>query len=105
MRADSERRRRFDALFETYKLDVSAYCSWRLGSPADTEDAVAEVFLVAWRRLDDAPPDGAAKVWLFAIARRVVANQRRSRQRVDALRQRVAREPAPAVPHAAAGSR
>jgi RNA polymerase sigma-70 factor (ECF subfamily) len=104
-RADIERRQRFDALFATYKLEVSAYCSWRLGSAADAEDAVAEVFLVAWRRLDDAPPDDAAKVWLYAVARRVIANQRRAQRRVDALRQRVAREPAAAMPHTAGGSR
>ena len=52
---ERERKRRFDALFETYKSDVVAYCGWRAGSASDAQDAVAEVFLTAWRRLDDMP--------------------------------------------------
>jgi RNA polymerase sigma factor (sigma-70 family) len=89
---ESERRRRFDALFASYSSDVVAYCGWRAGSASDAQDAVAEVFLTAWRRLDDLPEGDAARVWLYATARRVVANQRRSRRRRAALTERLAVE-------------
>jgi RNA polymerase sigma-70 factor (ECF subfamily) len=87
---ERERGRRFDALFEAHGPDVVAYCGWRVGSASDAEEAVAEVFLTAWRRLDDVPGGDAAKVWLYATARRVIANQRRSTLRRAALAARLA---------------
>jgi RNA polymerase sigma-70 factor (ECF subfamily) len=87
---ERERRRRFDALFEAHSSDVVAYCGWRAGSASDAEEAVAEVFLTAWRRLDDVPRGEAARVWLYATARRVIANQRRSTRRRIALTERIA---------------
>jgi RNA polymerase sigma factor (sigma-70 family) len=87
--AESERTRRFDALFESYSSDIVAYCSWRAGSASDAQDAVSEVFLTAWRRLDDVPEGDAARVWLYATARRVMANQRRSSRRRAALQERL----------------
>jgi RNA polymerase sigma-70 factor (ECF subfamily) len=39
-------------------------------------EGLAETFLVAWRRLDDVPDDPLP--WLYRVARRVLANQRRS---------------------------
>lgn len=91
---ERERARRFDALFASYSPDIVAYCGWRAVSAADAQDAVAEVFLTAWRRLDELPQGDAARVWLYATARRVIANQRRSSRRHLALRERLAREAA-----------
>ena len=91
-----EREHRFDALFEAYRSDIVAYCSWRARSQSDAQDAVAEVFLTAWRRLDDVPNGYAARVWLYAIARRVLANQRRSLRRRLALQERLKIEATPA---------
>jgi RNA polymerase sigma factor (sigma-70 family) len=91
---ESERRSRFDALFEAYSADIVAYCGWRAGSAGDAQDAVAEVFLVAWRRLDQVPDGDAGRVWLYATARKVIANQRRSRRRREALHERLALEAA-----------
>jgi RNA polymerase sigma factor (sigma-70 family) len=93
---DSGRRRRFDELFASYSSDIVAYCGWRAGSPSDAQDAFAEVFLTAWRRLDDVPVGDAARVWLYATARRVIANQRRSNRRRVALQERLAHEAAAA---------
>jgi RNA polymerase sigma factor (sigma-70 family) len=90
--ADHERRRRFDGLFEAYGTDIVAFCRWRAGSPADAQDAVSDVFLAAWRRLDDVPEGDAARIWLYGTARRVLANQRRSSRRRDALRERLTHE-------------
>jgi RNA polymerase sigma factor (sigma-70 family) len=91
-----ERRQRFDALFASYSSDIVAYCGWRAGTPSDAQDAVAEVFLTAWRRLERVPAGDAARVWLYATARRVLANQRRSTRRRLALQQRLVLE-APTV--------
>jgi RNA polymerase sigma factor (sigma-70 family) len=89
---ESERRRRFEALFAAYGGDVVSYCGWRTRSPSDAQDAVAEVFLTAWRRLDDVPEGEAARIWLYATARRVVANMRRSHRRRRALQERLTLE-------------
>jgi RNA polymerase sigma-70 factor (ECF subfamily) len=63
------------------------------GLPDTTQidDAVAEVFAVAWRRLDQVPPQPLP--WLLAVARRVCANARRSQSRARRLRDRLRREP------------
>jgi RNA polymerase sigma-70 factor (ECF subfamily) len=91
---ESKRRQRFDALFAAYSSDIVAYCGWRAGA-SDAQDAVAEVFLTTWRRLDDVPDGDGARVWLYATARRVIANQRRSARRRVALQERLTIEAAP----------
>jgi RNA polymerase sigma-70 factor (ECF subfamily) len=88
-----ERARRFDELFEAYCPDIVSYCRWRAVSHTDAEDAVSEVFLTAWRRLADIPRGPDARLWLYATARRVLANQRRSHRRSAALVERLASEP------------
>jgi RNA polymerase sigma-70 factor (ECF subfamily) len=95
---EGERRRRFDALFASYSSDVVAYCGWRAGSASDAQDAAAEVFLAAWRRLDALGEGDAARVWLYATARRVIANQRRSTRRRAALYERLASDAISARP-------
>jgi RNA polymerase sigma factor (sigma-70 family) len=92
----SERERRFDALFAAHGADVLAFCSWRAASASDAQDAAADVFLTAWRRLHELPEGDGARMWLYATARRVIANQRRSRRRRDALHERMALETVPA---------
>jgi RNA polymerase sigma-70 factor, ECF subfamily len=94
---EHERKQRFEGLFEAYRADIVAFCSWRAGSATDAQDAVADVFLVAWRRLDEVPDGDAARVWLYAAARRVLANQRRSRRRRLALHERLSVEAASGV--------
>ena len=86
-----EARNRFDTLFDTHYLAVSRYCVRRLGS-ADGEDAAAEVFAIAWRRLDQVPADETTRAWLLAVAYRVVGNQYRSRRRRNRLSERLLTE-------------
>src|SRR5215212_10070116 len=88
------REKRFEGLFRASYPAVRAY-ALRRTSPETAQDAVSETFLVAWRRLDDVPAD--ALPWLYAVARRVLANQRRGADRSDALAERLAsHEPPPA---------
>jgi RNA polymerase sigma factor (sigma-70 family) len=61
----------------------------RTGQRADAEDVVAGTFAVAWRRFADAPAEELRLAWLYAIAARVLANQRRSLRRLAALRSRL----------------
>jgi RNA polymerase sigma factor (sigma-70 family) len=82
-------RERFERVFGEHFRAVSAY-ALRRASDADAEEAVAETFLVAWRRLDEMPSD--PKPWLLGVTRRVLANQRRAAGRREALRARVAGE-------------
>jgi RNA polymerase sigma factor (sigma-70 family) len=87
--AERERRRRFDALFRENIAGVASYCGWRSRSSGDEQDAVAEVFLTAWRRLGDVPDGEAARPWLYATARRVMANQARSYARRARLNEKL----------------
>ncbi|HEU0019325.1 MAG TPA: sigma-70 family RNA polymerase sigma factor [Thermoleophilaceae bacterium] len=74
-------------MFREHHAGVCAYAQRR--APAElAQDAVAETFLVAWRRLDDVPAD--ALPWLYGVARRALANQRRSAARGAALAERIA---------------
>jgi RNA polymerase sigma-70 factor (ECF subfamily) len=81
-----------EALFAAHYDDVLAYALRRSDGEA-AQDVVAETFLVAWRRLEVVPDD--ALPWLYGVARRVLANQRRSDRRRDALAQRLAAHAAP----------
>lgn len=80
---------KFATLVDRHDRQVLAYCVRRATSLADAEDAAAEVFTIAWRSRNDAPDPGVALPWLFAIARRVLANQRRGNERRARLTLRV----------------
>jgi len=53
----------------------------------DVHDVLSETFLTAWRKLDALPED--AVPWLFATARRHIANRNRSTRRRQALSDRL----------------
>jgi RNA polymerase sigma-70 factor (ECF subfamily) len=69
-----DRRLRFEAMFTQHYPQVLAYVRRRTSD--DPADTVSEVFLTAWRRFDRVPGD--ALPWLLAVARRALANRRRS---------------------------
>jgi RNA polymerase sigma factor (sigma-70 family) len=81
---------RFEACFRDHYASLLAFALRRLPRREAAEDAVSEIFAVAWRRRD-AIPDPAGP-WLYAVALRVLANQRRSDQRRQALDDRIAAE-------------
>lgn len=81
---------RFDALYRRYLAQVYSYAFYELGDHHEAEDATERTFLAALANLDrfeerarPADGDGAStfRVWLFRIARNIVANQRRGRRR------------------------
>lgn len=80
---------RFETLYNEHAAAVVAYTRRRV-SPSDADDVVAEVFLTAWRRLEDIPDD--AGIWLLGVARRTLANKRRSQGRQAALQTRLTDE-------------
>jgi RNA polymerase sigma-70 factor, ECF subfamily len=49
------------------------YAVRRLGVADDAGDAVADTFAVAWRRIAEVPPPPQDRLWLYGVARRVVA--------------------------------
>jgi RNA polymerase sigma-70 factor (ECF subfamily) len=51
------------------------------------DDAIADTFLVAWRRLDEIPD--RTLPWLLGVARRVLADQRRAVRRRRSLSERL----------------
>ncbi|MBV8947077.1 MAG: RNA polymerase sigma factor [Solirubrobacterales bacterium] len=86
MRTDSERRMRFEAMFVTHHDAVRRYIVRRQAAPL-VDDAIAETFLVAWRRLDEIPD--RTLPWLLGVARRVLADQRRAVYRRRSLSERL----------------
>ncbi|MGH2891116.1 MAG: RNA polymerase sigma factor [Solirubrobacteraceae bacterium] len=84
-----EPRDRFESLYLTHAGAVRAYAR-RRGSAGQADDVVAEVFMSAWRRLDEVPAQAAP--WLLGIARGVLSNQRRAEERSAALLTRLTNE-------------
>jgi len=78
-------RRVYAATFEP----LLAYALRRVEQPADAADVVAETFLVAWRRRREIPAEGEARLWLYGVARRVLANHHRGGVRRERLGQRL----------------
>lgn len=84
----AEAEQRFNELFVSHHVDIFRYCLRRLDQ-SEAEDATAEVFAVAWRRLDQIPDTDLARAWLLAAAYRVVGNQYRGRARRGRLSARL----------------
>ena len=80
----------FESMFRNHVGAVHAY-ALRRSDAATADEVVADTFLVCWRRLDRVPDD--ALPWLYAVARRCLANRLRAGRREQA---RTAPAPAPA---------
>lgn len=84
---------RFRRLFDAAYRPLLAYALRRTEHAADAEEIVAETLLVAWRRRRDMPAREEVP-WLYGVARRVLANQRRGqarRRRLERLLQPLVR--------------
>lgn len=71
----------FAALYRLHGSAMLAYFRRRLSVP-EADDAVADVFEIAWRRFESIPTDAdRARAWLYGVARNVVHNRVRTRSR------------------------
>jgi RNA polymerase sigma-70 factor (ECF subfamily) len=85
---------KFDALYRKYLAQVYAYALYELADHHAAEDATERTFLRALAALPrfreqacpEAGPEASTfRVWLFRIARNVVANEHRTRRRHPAV--------------------
>ena len=81
---------RFDALYRKYLAQVYNFAVYELGDHHEAEDATERTFLSALAGLtgfeerarpEDGPDASTFRIWLFRIARNVVAERRRGRRR------------------------
>jgi RNA polymerase sigma-70 factor (ECF subfamily) len=70
------RRAEVEALFLSTRAPLLAYLRRRVDPDTATE-LLAEVYLVAWRRHADLPTGDEARLWLFGVARTLVASHHR----------------------------
>lgn len=84
--------RRFESLYREYYGHLMRYAARRADSGHEA-DVVAETFTIAWQHLDQLRDENALP-WLYGIARRVLANDRRGRYRRVRLASRLSAEPA-----------
>ena len=85
----AERSARFRALYQAEVVALLGYAARRVGRAEDAADIVADVFTVAWRRIDEVPAADAARPWLYGVARNVLSNHRRGAWRQDRLTDRL----------------
>lgn len=87
--SEADKRSEFESMFRATYERVLAY-ALRRTDRADAEDVVAETYATAWRRFDVIPADPLP--WLYGVARRTLANSRRSGRRRAQLAARLAGE-------------
>lgn len=88
-----------EALFERHARDVLAYAMRRTDAQT-AEEVVGEVFTIAWRKQASVPAEEPV-LWLYAVARRVLSNERRAARRRASLHRALADLPAPVLDLAA----
>ena len=91
--SEAKFRRAFTVHFDA----VSRYCLRRL-SIGEVNDVVADVFTVAWRKVEQMPAPDDALPWLYGVARNEVNNRRRSIRRARALIARASTAATPTEP-------
>lgn len=79
---------RFADLYRRYQRHIQAYCARRI-DPQLVDDAVAETFLVAWRKIEQMPVGDQILPWLYGVARLELAHQWRHAARRRRLVERL----------------
>jgi len=80
---------RFAEVYKAYRWHVYAYCLRRTSREL-VDDAVADTFLTAWRKVDDLPIGADVLPWLYSVAYRVLGRQWRSASRRQTLVEKLA---------------
>lgn len=83
----------FERIFQATYRATLAYAQRRTREVQDAQDVVAETYLVAWRRVDELRKTREPQAWLYGVAYRMLANQRRGMRRRQRLADRAAGEP------------
>jgi RNA polymerase sigma factor (sigma-70 family) len=86
---------RFERLWQASYAAVHGHASRRVGAER-ADEVCAEVFLIAWRRLDELPADTLP--WLLATSRNVIGTLWRGDGRRERLTERLEAEPAASGP-------
>lgn len=89
MGSGTEHEDRFRRVYAVNFEALLAYAMRRVDQPDDAADVVAETFLIAWRRSRDMPPEAEVRLWLYGVARRVLANHHRAGTRRERLGERL----------------
>ncbi|HEX9258649.1 MAG TPA: sigma-70 family RNA polymerase sigma factor [Acidimicrobiales bacterium] len=79
----ADRQARFESIARVAYEPLQRYVRRRTPL-AEVDDAVADTLVVLWRRLDDVPV-GFELAWCYGVARRCLANRRRSDERHQRL--------------------
>ena len=80
----SDQQAQFETLFRDTRAALLAYLL-RRAPDEDAAELLAEVYLVAWRRRTDLPAGEERRLWLYGVARRLLAEyHRHSWRRADA---------------------
>lgn len=66
---------------EEHRRELGGYCYRMLGSAFESDDAVQETMLRAWRNLDSFAGRSSLRTWLFSIATRVCLDMLEGRKR------------------------
>lgn len=77
--SEGARRARFEAVVADIHDPLQRYLR-RRSRVEEASDILADVLLTVWRRLDEVP-EGATLPWSYGVARRTLANHRRSASR------------------------
>ena len=85
-----EREAAFRALFDANHQALLAYSLRRTATAQDAVELLSDIMLVAWRRIEDVPAGEAGRLWLYGVARNMLANQRRADRRRSRLVERLA---------------
>jgi RNA polymerase sigma-70 factor, ECF subfamily len=82
----------FRQLYDSTRARLFAYALRRTRSPEDAADVTAEVFTIAWQKWSELPKIDPQILWLYAVARRVLANRYRKIGHQDVVVERLRRE-------------
>jgi RNA polymerase sigma-70 factor (ECF subfamily) len=74
---EDEQTELFKNLYDSTRARLFAYALRRTRSAEDAADVTAEVFTIAWQKRSRLPGDDPQILWLYAVARRVLANRYR----------------------------
>jgi RNA polymerase sigma-70 factor (ECF subfamily) len=95
---------RFARIHAEHWQAVLGYALRRTRGPEEAAEVVSETFLVAWRRAGTVPPEPHVRTWLYAVARRVLANQLRGERRRVRLVERLGENLTQALPAESTGA-